>query len=200
MVEVVNYGHGYAVSLNGEYVLSSSHKPFSSETKAWGFVKIMKFIKKDPAYQNADIPYQYLENSYKPSSYKAAPSSSSPRREVQCYTPSTTPQPTAYCDRSTDDCRPLAVSAAENGDILKVYNIVTSRFSHAQVACLSTLLFRFDQAWSMNEQIDILHKKDESYDRRTKQWKCNPQPAATTIEAAHQQQPNIEEDIEAELS
>ena len=139
MVTVIQYSTGFAVNLNGQIVLSTrKNKPFSSEEKAWGFVKFMKFVKKDPRYQDAIIPNEYLETT---AAERAAIAASKPRNYGSSHEKTgAKPLPNADTSSFSNHEENGSMSAEERNEVYETFMRLKDSFSHRQLAQLNSLL------------------------------------------------------------
>ena len=139
MVTVIQYSTGFAVNLNGQIVLSTrKNKPFSSEEKAWGFVKLMKFVKRDPRYQDAMIPEEYLETTAAEREAKAA---SKPRDYGRAHEKTgakllSNADTSSFSNHEANE----PMSAEERNEVYATFMRLKDSFSHRQLAQLNSLL------------------------------------------------------------
>lgn len=94
-------------------------------------------------------------------------------------------QTTDPCDMALDiaghspakTCRPPIMSVEDYELVYKHYLKATERFTHDQLYLLNDLLYRYNQAWNLAEQIQKLKAQSSEYDRKTN-WKYT-QPTQT---------------------
>lgn len=174
----------WAIDIGGMEILSTSGKHFASKEKAESFMRCAKYKIHDSRFNGVTVPN-------KPNAKTEAPASA-PFTNVQGFAANSnaqgfTPVPKANCTavldmigRSPNETfKPKAMSVEDFMQVHSAYEKIVANFTQDQLNCLSGLLYRYDQAWTLYNQIEKVKIQNAGHDYRTA-WKREKTPIVVT--------------------
>ena len=174
----------WVINIEGTEVLSTSGKPFASKEKAESFMRCAKYKIHDPRFNGVAVPN-------KPSAKTEAPASApfantqgfAANSNAQGFTPVPKTNCTAVLDmigRSPNETfKPTAMTVNDFMQVHSAYEKIVTNFTQDQLNCLSGLLYRYDQAWTLCNQIEKVKIQNAGHDYRTA-WKREKTPTVVT--------------------
>lgn len=174
----------WVINIEGTEVLSTSGKPFASKEKAESFMRCAKYKIHDPRFNGVTVPN-------KPNAKTEAPASApltnaqgfAADSNAQGFTPVPKTNCTAVLDmigRSPNETfKPTAMTVNDFIQVHSAYEKIVTNFTQDQLNCLSGLLYRYDQAWTLCNQIEKVKIQNAGHDYRTA-WKREKTPTVVT--------------------
>ena len=176
----------WVINIEGTEVLSTSGNPFASKEKAESFMRYAKYKIHDPRFENVEVP-----DAPKTKRRAKAPASApfanvqgfAANSNAQGFTPAPKTNCTAVLDmigRSPNETfKPKAMSVEDFMQVHSAYEKIVANFTQDQLNCLSGLLYRYDQAWTLCNQIEKVKIQNAGHDYRTA-WKREKTPIVVT--------------------
>lgn len=172
---IVPYGNGFAIEFMGKQHLSSHGTPFETEESAKRYITLCTYLRPKP-------PFDVLNSKKTRSAAAQAPCPpASPRKveaapkmvETPCIKHSS-PSCTAVLDiighTPAETTRPVKMCEQDFHNVHVVYEKVVDSFTRDQLYILNDLLYRYNQAWNLTEQLQKAKALSAAHDNKTA-WK-----------------------------